>query len=133
MTDRQTLFNYRLAEAEETIADAKSLLASGRSSRSVVNRAYYAMFYSVLALLIAEEVEHKTSKHSGIIAVFDKEIVHAGLMERDYSRMLHRMFDTRQECDYKEFFEVTQEDAVAAVDQAEQFLAGVKGLIGRKG
>lgn len=84
MTDRQTLFNYRLVEAEETIADAKLLLASGRSSRSVVNRAYYAMFYSVLALLIAEEVEHKTSKHSGIIAIFDKEIVHTGLLGRDY-------------------------------------------------
>ena len=36
MTDLQTLFNYRLAEAEETIADARTLLESGRSSRSVV-------------------------------------------------------------------------------------------------
>ena len=132
MTDRQTLFNYRLAEAEETVSDAKLLLASGRSSRSVVNRAYYAMFYCVLALLIAEEIEHKTSKHSGIIAIFDKEIVHTGLLGREYSRMLHWMFDTRQECDYKEFFEITPDDAAAAVVQAEQFLEGVKGLLAGK-
>lgn len=129
MTDRQTLFNYRLTEAQETIADARALLESGRSSRSVVNRAYYAMFYGVLALLIAEEIEHKTSKHSGIIAIFDKEIVHTGKLGRDYSRMLHRMFDTRQECDYKEFVQITSDDAAAAVAQAEQFLAGIKGLL----
>ena len=44
MTDQQTLFRYRLAEAEETLADARALLETGRSARSIVNRAYYAMF-----------------------------------------------------------------------------------------
>lgn len=133
MTDQQTLFGYRIAEAEETLADARALLESGRSPRSVVNRAYYAMFYGVLALLIAEEIEHKTSKHSGIIAIFDKTIIHTGLLDRDYSRMLHRMFDTRQECDYKEFVQVSPEDAAIAVEQAERFLSGIKVLLAGKG
>jgi uncharacterized protein (UPF0332 family) len=132
MTDQQTLFIYRLAEAEETLADARALLAGGRSSRSVVNRAYYAMFYGVLALLIAEEIEHRTSKHSGIIAIFDKSIVHTGKLGRDYSRILHRMFDTRQECDYKEFVQVTADDAADAVAQAEHFLSAIKGLLAGK-
>ena len=132
MTDQQTLFGYRIDEAEETLADAKALLESGRSPRSVVNRSYYAMFYAVLALLIAEDIEHKTSKHSGIIAIFDKAIIHAGRLDRDYSRMLHRMFDTRQECDYKEFVQVSPDDAAIAVEQAERFLAGIKGLLAEK-
>ena len=134
MTDQQTLFSYRLAEAEETLADARALLETGRSARSVVNRAYYAMFYGVLALLIAEEIEHKTSKHSGIIAIFDKTIIHTGKLERNYSRMLHRMFDTRQECDYKELVDVTLDEAATAVAQAEQFLEGIKVMLaGRNG
>jgi hypothetical protein len=37
MTDQQTLFRYRLAEAEETLADAQALLENGRSPRPVVN------------------------------------------------------------------------------------------------
>jgi uncharacterized protein (UPF0332 family) len=44
-------------------------------TRSVVNRAYYAIFYGIIALFIHENVEHKTSKHSGIISIFDKSIV----------------------------------------------------------
>jgi uncharacterized protein (UPF0332 family) len=133
MTDRETLFGYRIAEAEETLADAKALLESGGTPRSVVNRAYYAMFYGVLALLIAEDVEHKTSKHSGIITIFDRAIVHTGRLDREYSRMLHRMFDARQECDYKEFVQVSPDDARAAVAHAEQFLSGLKGLLVGKG
>lgn len=132
MTDQQTLFKYRLAEAEETLADAKALLDNAGSPRSVVNRAYYAMFYGVLALFIAEEIEHRTSKHSGIIAIFDKDIIHTGRLGREYSRMLHRMFDTRQECDYKDFFQVTPDDAASAVKQSELFLAGIKGLLAGK-
>ncbi|HTP64611.1 MAG TPA: HEPN domain-containing protein [Geobacteraceae bacterium] len=133
MTDQQTLFRYRLAEAEETLSDARVLLETGRSARSVVNRAYYAMFYGVLALLIAEEVEHRTSKHSGIIAIFDKAFVHTGKLGPDYSRLLHRMFDARQECDYKEFAQVTKDAAAQAIEHAETFLLGIKGLLAGKG
>ena len=32
MTDREALFRYRLAEAEETLADARMMLASGVST-----------------------------------------------------------------------------------------------------
>jgi uncharacterized protein (UPF0332 family) len=38
-----------------------------------MNRLYYAMFYAVLALL--QEKEMGTSKHSGAIALFDREFV----------------------------------------------------------
>ncbi len=93
MTDHETLFAYRLNEAEETIADARKMLESGVSARSVVNRAYYAMFYGVLALLLHENIEHKTSKHAGIISIFDRSIVHPGKLGKEYSRMLHRIFD----------------------------------------
>ena len=83
MTDQQTLFAYRLAEAEETLSDAQTMLENDVSARSIVNRAYYAMFYAVIALLLARKVEHKTSRHSGIISIFDREVVHTGLMGRE--------------------------------------------------
>ena len=68
MTDRESLFTYRFGEAEETLADARKMLHAGVSAGSVVNRTYYAIFYSVLALLIHENIEHGTSKHAGIIS-----------------------------------------------------------------
>ncbi|MFH1026049.1 MAG: HEPN domain-containing protein [Nitrospirota bacterium] len=129
MTDRETLFTYRLREAEETLADAGTMLTTGVSARSVVNRAYYAMFYAILALFIAENVEHKTSKHAGIISLFDRTMVHTGKLDRKYSRILHRLFDARQESDYKEFIQFTSEEAADCFRMAEEFLRAVKGLI----
>jgi uncharacterized protein (UPF0332 family) len=129
MTDRETLFIYRMNEAEETLADTRKMLEGGISARSVVNRAYYAMFYGIIALLIHENVEHKTSKHSGIISIFDKSIVHTGKMGREYSRMLHSISDARQESDYKEFVRFTHDDAAEYLRVAEEFLRGIKALI----
>jgi len=97
MTDRETLSAYRLGEAEETLTDARKMLEAGIGARSVVNRAYYAISYGVPALLIHENIEHGTSKHSGIISLFDRFIVRTGKMGKEYSRILHRIFNTRQE------------------------------------
>jgi uncharacterized protein len=52
MTDKQALLSYRLDQAGQMLADAQKMLATGVSPRSVVNRAYYAMFYAVMGLFI---------------------------------------------------------------------------------
>lgn len=129
MTDQQALFAYRMNEAEETLTDARAMLAAGISPRSIVNRTYYAMFYCILALFIHENVEHRTSKHSGIIALFDRHFVHTGRLGRDYSKMLHRAFDSRQEADYRELVTYTVDDAREGLRLAEEFLLGIKELI----
>ena len=68
----QALVAYRLEQADESIEAVKTLLDK-RLIRPSVNRAYYAMFYAVLALLAKGKRE--TSKHSGVIALFDKDFV----------------------------------------------------------
>ena len=70
--DTRVLIRYRMAQAEEALADAAMLLERG-SLRAVLIRAYYAMFYAVLALL--NLLGKGTSKHSGAIALFDREFV----------------------------------------------------------
>jgi hypothetical protein len=50
MTDRETIFAYRMKQTEETLSEAIRMLEAGFSPRSIVNRSYYAMFYAVLAL-----------------------------------------------------------------------------------
>jgi hypothetical protein len=72
MTDRDSLFLYRLKQAEETLLDAEKMLGGSFTPRSIINRAYYSMFYAVLALFIKTDVDIKTSKHTGIISIFDK-------------------------------------------------------------
>jgi uncharacterized protein (UPF0332 family) len=52
MTDRETIFGYRLRQTEETLSEAIRMLEAGFSPRSIVNRSNYAMFYAVLTLFI---------------------------------------------------------------------------------
>ncbi len=129
MTDRESLLAFRLNVAEETLADAERMLESGISPRSVSNRAYYAMFYAVLALFLKAGITAKTSKHAGVISVFDKELIHTGRLDARYSKLLHKTFEARQTIDYKELVNVTVEEASGHVKGAREFVNAVKKFI----
>lgn len=122
MNDREVLFSYRKKQAEDTLQDARKMLQSGIGPKSIVNRAYYALFYATLALFLKNNIDLKTSKHSGVIALFDKEFVHSGRIDKEYSKILHRVFEIRQESDYKELFEISSDEAYEIVQLAEKFL-----------
>ena len=131
MTDVETLFLYRLKQAEETLLDAKKMLESGLSPRSIINRAYYSMFYAILALFLKTGVDIKTSKHISVISIFDREFVKTGKVDKRYSKMLHDLFDVRLEGDYKEYVEITTDDAKEHVKLAEEFLKAIKDFINK--
>jgi len=129
MTDQEALFSYRLQQAKETLADAEKMLQAQMSPRSIVNRAYYVAFYATLALFIKASVLVKSSKHAGIIAVFDKDFILTGKIEKKYSQILHRLFEARQEVDYKEFTSFSLEDAKRHVERTREFLERIERLI----
>lgn len=129
MTDKEVLFTYRLTQADETLTDAKRMLQNKLSPRSIINRAYYSMFYALLALFLKADINLKTSKHAGVISIFDKEFVHTGKIDERYSKILHKVFSARQEGDYKELAELSYEDAGEFVKLAEEFLEGIKNIV----
>ena len=128
MTDRETIFVYRMRQTEETLSEAIRMLESGFSPRSIVNRSYYAMFYAVLALFVVSNTSHKTSKHSGVIGIFNKEFIHTGKLDQRFAKMLYNLFDQRMESDYRDFAEVSEEDARNAVWAAQEFVIAIKAL-----
>jgi len=82
------LIKYRIEQANRAIEDACCLKTGNGSPRSIINRAYYAMFYAVLALLLREGKSY--SKHSGVIGAFDTGFVRTGLLPKELSASLHR-------------------------------------------
>lgn len=117
--NRAALVRCRLEQAEEALAAAR-LLADSGMARQAVGRAYYAAFYSVLALLASRGMG--VSKHAGAIGLFDREFVKTGGLGRDLSKDLHELFDLRQRADYRERFTVSAESAQAAIAAANRFL-----------
>lgn len=113
------LVSQWLQQAEEAIEEARVLAEAGHP-RGSVNRSYYAMFYSVQALLAKAGL--KTSKHSGAIALFDREFVKNGIFGKELSRNLHRLFDLRQDSDYGDLFAATVNDAIEVLEHSRQFV-----------
>ena len=121
------LLQYRMEQAYETLLEAE-ILMDASALRGTMNRAYYAMFYAVLALLATKQLG--TSKHSGAISLFDREYVKTGIFPREFCKALHLALDQRQIHDYGEMIELDAlivEQAVANarvfVDQVQAYLA----------
>jgi uncharacterized protein len=119
----QVLVRSRLEQADDALNAARILLEQ-HSVRAAVNRAYYAMFYAVLALLALRKQE--TSKHSGVISLFDREFVRPGVFSRDLSQWLHRAFRQQLAADYAPLRTVSKDEAQQMFDEAQAFVARVR-------
>lgn len=113
------LARHRFARAREALAEGERLLATD-SPRGAVNRLYYATFYAARALLATKERD--TSKHRGVISMFQREFVKTGRVNRDLARVLPRLFEKRQRTDYADFADVGLEEASDLHDQARAFV-----------
>ena len=127
--DKAALISYRLEQAKETLLDARVLYDNERMPASIVNRAYYAMFYATLALLVT--VGKSSSKHIGVISFFDSEFVKKNIFPKEMSRMLHEAFEMRQEGDYQNPAAIDREKAKEVLKAAEDFLSIVEEKLSR--
>ena len=121
---KKDLALYRLQQAGESLDEAKYLFYGHKSPRSVINRAYYAMFYSVLALLVFEP--YSSSKHSGVLSYFNQRFIKNGLLPKDLGRAVNKAFDLRQRGDYREQIVLTHEQVAPFLDWARKFIDSVK-------
>lgn len=122
--DKPALIRLRLERARETLQAAHILREQGTDPASIVNRAYYAMFYAALALLVT--VDRHSSKHSGVIALFDKEFVRQNIVSKELGRMLHEAFESRQEGDYQDISKIDQQKAIEVLESADKFVRTIE-------
>ena len=121
--ERATLINYRLKQAEETILDVKLLIDNDRL-HSAVNRIYYGMFYSLLALGLANKFE--TSKHSQLIGWFNKRFINEGLINNKFGKIINRAFNRRTKSDYDTYIEFDKETINEMFVEMKEFISEVK-------
>jgi uncharacterized protein (UPF0332 family) len=127
---RKELVLYRMKQAYEAIDEAEYLLLGSKSARSVINRAYYGMFYAVLALLIFEP--YASSKHTGVLAYFNKRFIKEGIFPESLGRSINKAFELRQRADYREFAELTREQVEPLISEARQFVGKIEEYLGSR-
>jgi len=121
---QELLIRYRLEQAESAMEEANLLMSQGRTTLGSVNRAYYAMFYAVLALL--QFINKIPRKHSGAIALFDAEFVKNEILPKELSLHLHKAFESRQVSDYHAVEPMSREDAAEVIFNSANFIKIVK-------
>ncbi len=124
--DLKSLVKYRMDEARESLDEAVLLLDSEKA-RGALNRAYYAMFYSTLALLAIKELG--ASKHSGVIRLFHEHYVQDGTFDKEIARSLSIAFDLRNKSDYRELVSPSGEEAKDTLEAAKKFVAEAERVI----
>ena len=98
---------------------------------SVVNRAYYSVFYAALALLVTVDVE--PNKHAGVLAKFDELFVRQGVFTKEMSRILHHAFDMRQAGDYQKSKVISEEQAFEVLKSVSEFVESVQKYLSSSG
>jgi uncharacterized protein (UPF0332 family) len=94
-----------------------------------VNRFYYAAFYAARSLLALRELD--SSRHSGVISLFQKHFVKPGLITTDKAKALPRAFEKRQKSDYGDFSTVTRKEAKAVRAEVSGFIEECEQVIER--
>jgi Uncharacterized conserved protein related to C-terminal domain of eukaryotic chaperone, SACSIN len=82
---------------------------------------------SVSEHFLARGIRVKT--HRGLVARFGQEFVKKGLIEAHFGRTLKIAEELRSEADYSIVRQISDEEAVANVDDAERFLRRAKEVI----
>jgi len=88
------------------------------------------MFYAVSALLLTKGLS--SSKHSGLLGIFNKEFINKGVIDKEIGRFYTEMFEFRQKADYKDLTEFKEEDVVVWLNKAEQFIPRLEAIIDRE-
>ena len=120
----KALIRYRMERARQTLNTAQILREQNADTASIVNRAYYAMFYAALALLAT--IGKETSKHSGVMALFDRHFVKTGILPKEMGKFLHTAFDARQTGDYEDKPEISRAMAGRILEFAVQFVDSIE-------
>ena len=111
------LILWRLEKAESTFLEGEKLLSLGLYTGSI-NRFYYAAFHAARALLTTKELD--SSKHSGVISLYNREFVKSGTVSKESGKILSAAFSKRSEADYDDFltFDFAEADEMRNQDSS---------------
>lgn len=118
---------YRLNKAKETLETAKMIFNEGKDFSSANNRAYYAMFYAIRAVLAIEEIDFK--RHKDVLAYFNKEYVNKEKFPKMIGRKISQAQRIREDSDYDDDYEPSFEKTEQQINTAQELIGLVEEYI----
>ena len=116
------LSRYRFQKAEEMLASAKRDMEA-RDYASANNRAYYAIFHAMRAVLALDGEDFR--KRSAVIARFTLNYLKPEILPREYSKLISNASLIRNRSDYEDFYICSVSDTNALFSGAVTFCGDV--------
>ena len=116
------LSRYRFQKAEEMLASAKRDMEADDFA-SANNRAYYAIFHAMRAVLALDGEDFK--KHSAVIARFTLNYLKPEILPREYSKLISNASLIRNRSDYEDFYICSVADTNALFSGAVTFCGDI--------
>ena len=113
------LSRYRYETAKADLDTAK-VMFKAEKYKAAVNRLYYAIFHALRSVIALDGFD--SSKHSGVIAYFNKNYVKNKIFEKDISKKIEKAFRLREKADYQDFFVISKAQVEEQIQKAEQVI-----------
>lgn len=123
---KNELVLYRFKRAEESLEEAK-ILANTNHWNAVINRLYYAAYYSISAYLI--KIDIQPGSHSGTKTLFNQTLIKTGKLSAEYGKLYNSLFSKRHEGDYGDFQDFNREQTEPLIIRVDEFLQIIKKLL----
>ena len=123
------LARYRLQVAREDLETAIDNEKAGHL-RAANNRAYYAIYHAITAVLALEEIAFK--KHKDTLAYFNKTYVKEEIFPRSLGHRIAIAEEVRHNSDYDEFYIVSREETDKQIQTAMELINEVETFLNKK-
>jgi len=117
--NRRDIVSYRIERAYTALEQAKLNLKMN-CLEVTANRLYYAAYYVVSALLIANKIV--AHSHEGNVTQFGLQFVKTGRVDREDGKLLSHLLTMRLKGDYSDRFGLTEDDVLPYIEPTEAFL-----------
>ena len=123
------LSTARIERSRDCLREAKLLLDNGEY-RGAANRAYYAAFHALRAVLALDDFDSK--KHSGVISKFRETYIKTGRFTPEMSDTISSLFRIRSASDYDDFYIASKADVETQYQRAEKLVAEIERYLATK-
>lgn len=110
---------YRLERAKQDLSDAE-FNYKNRRYLNANNRAYYAIFHAIRAVLATKRIDFK--RHKDVLAYFNQHFVKTEIFPRSISRKISQASKIREDSDYDDEFIPTDEETRTQIDTAKELI-----------
>lgn len=118
---------YRLERAKETLKTAK-VIFDIKDYKSANNRAYYAIFYAIRAVLALERKDFK--RHKDVISYFNQYYINTEVFPKKLGHKISLAQSIREDSDYDDEYIASEEKTQTQIETAEELINQVEQYIG---